>query len=100
VASAFLAQELFVNRGRPVDETFLLGFMLAVQFVAFAGAMVFARVAARIGAKWALVASLVVWSGTIVYCYGGLDTTSQAAGAAAVTAMVGGSQALSRSLFS
>jgi len=46
------------------------------------------------------VASLVVWSGTIVYCYVGLDTTSQAAGAAAVTAMVGGSQALSRSLFS
>ena len=101
VASVFLAQELFVNRGRPVDETFLLGFMLAVQFVAFAGAMAFARIAARIGAKRALVASLVVWSGTIVYCYEGLDTTAQAAGAAAVMAMVlGGSQALSRSLFS
>ena len=101
VASVFLAQELFVSHGRPVDETFLLGIMLAVQFVAFAGAMAFARLAARIGAKHALVVSLVVWCGVIGYCNAGLRTTSQAWGAAAGIALVlGGSQALSRSLFS
>jgi UMF1 family MFS transporter len=101
VASVFLAQELFVSRGRPVDQTFLVGIMLAVQFVAFAGAMAFARLAARIGAKRALVVSPVVWCGVIAYCDAGLRTTSQAWGAAAAIALVlGGSQALSRSLFS
>jgi UMF1 family MFS transporter len=101
VASVFLAQELFVGRGRAVDQTFLLGVMLMVQFVGFAGAMVFGRIAARTGAKRALVLSLVLWSGAIVYCYRVLDTEAQAWGVAAVIAMVlGGSQALSRSLFS
>ncbi|PYQ45164.1 MAG: MFS transporter [Acidobacteria bacterium] len=101
VASVFLAQELFVGRGRPVDQTFLLGVMLMVQFVGFVGAIAFERIAARTGAKRALVLSLILWCGAVVYCWGVLDTTAQAAGAAAVMAMVlGGSQALSRSLFS
>lgn len=101
VASVFLAQELFVSRGRPVDQTFLLGVMLMVQFVGFVGAIAFERIAARTGAKRALVLSLILWCGAVVYCWGVLDTEAQAWGVAAVIAMVlGGSQALSRSLFS
>jgi MFS transporter, UMF1 family len=101
VASVFLAQELFVARGRAVDQRFLLGVMLMVQFVGFAGAVAFGRIAAALGAKRALILSLAVWSAAIVYCYRALQTEGQAWAAAAVMGMVlGGSQALSRSLFS
>jgi UMF1 family MFS transporter len=101
MAAVFLAQELFVARGLEQDKTFLVGLMLMVQFVAFVGALVFARIADAVGAKRALVLSLVVWSGTIVYAYRFLQTPTQALGMAAVIALVlGGSQALSRSLFS
>ncbi|HEX9374547.1 MAG TPA: MFS transporter [Roseiflexaceae bacterium] len=102
LASVFLAQELFVAKGLSNDEAqpFLLGIVLMVQFVAFAGALVFARIAASIGTKNAILISLVLWSGVVIYAYGFLATTTQAWVMSAVIAVVlGGSQALSRSLF-
>jgi UMF1 family MFS transporter len=101
MASLFLAYELFVARGLPEDQSFLIGLILMIQFVAFFGAHAFARVAAITGARPAILISLVIWTATIVYAYGWLQTTAQAWGMGAVIAMVlGGSQALSRSLFS
>ena len=101
VASVFLSQELFVSRGLAVDQTFLLGLMLMVQFVGFLGALAFERVAGRMGAKRALVVALVIWCAVVVYGYGLLQTKAQAWLMAATIALVlGGSQALSRSLFS
>ncbi|HEU5098990.1 MAG TPA: MFS transporter [Roseiflexaceae bacterium] len=103
LASVFLAQELFVAQGKTNDEaqSFLLGIVLMVQFVAFAGALLFARIAAAIGTKHAILISLVLWSGVVIYAYGFLQNTTQAWIMSAVIALVlGGSQALSRSLFS
>lgn len=103
LASVFLAQELFVAQGRSNDEaqSFLLGIVLMVQFVAFAGALLFARIAAAIGTKRAILISLVLWSGVVIYAYGFLHNTAEAWLMSAVIAIVlGGSQALSRSLFS
>jgi UMF1 family MFS transporter len=101
VASVFLAQELFVARGLPADETFLIGIVLMVQFVAFGGALLFERIARVIGTRHAILLSLILWTGVLVYAYGFLETTTQAWGMGAVIATVlGGSQALSRSLFS
>src|SRR5262249_43917756 len=101
IASVFLAQELFVSRGRPTDESFLMGLVLMVQFVAFAGALLFARIAALVNTKNAILLSLVLWAGLVVYAYGFLETVAQAWALGAVLATVlGGSQALSRSLFS
>ena len=75
--------------------------MLMVQFVAFAGSLFFERVANVTGAKNALLLSLAIWSGVVVYAYGAFQTDAQAWGMAAIIAVVlGGSQALSRSLFS
>src|SRR5437773_7331514 len=51
IASVFMAQELFVAKGRPVSESFLMGLILMVQFVAFFGSLVFERIAGAIGAK-------------------------------------------------
>ena len=101
MASVFLAQELFVRRGLPEDKSFLLGLMLMIQFVGFAGSIAFGWIAGAVGAKRALVVSLAVWCAAIVYSYGVLQTRAQAWGVSAVIALVlGGSQALSRSLFS
>jgi MFS transporter, UMF1 family len=101
MSSLFLSQELFVARGLPENQSFLVGLILMIQFVAFFGAELFERIAARIGTKEAIQASLVVWSGAVVYAYGWLQTTTGAWVMGAVIATVlGGSQALSRSLFS
>jgi MFS transporter, UMF1 family len=99
MASVLLGQELFVARGLPVDNSFLLGLILMVQFVAFFGSLVFERLAA-LGTKNAVLLSLLGWSGAVVYAYAGVQTTRQAWVLAAVIAIVlGGSQALSRSLY-
>ena len=101
MASLFLSQELFVARGLPENQSFLVGLILMIQFAAFFGAHLFERVAALIGARRAILLSLVIWAATIVYAYGWLQTTTQAWVMGAVIAVVlGGSQALSRSLFS
>ena len=101
MASVFMAQELFTARGLKTDQSFLLGVFLMVQFVAIFGALIFERLAYAIGTKRAIMVSLVLWCGVVIYGYGFLHTTREAWTMAAVIAIVlGGSQALSRSLFS
>ena len=96
-ASVFIEQELFPE-GNPL---FLLEIYLMVQFVAVAGALLFERLAYLIKTKNAIVLSLLIWAGIVFYAYGFLHTTTEAWILAAVIAIVlGGSQALSRSLFS
>jgi MFS transporter, UMF1 family len=75
--------------------------ILMVQFIAFFGSLGFNVVARALGSKQAIVLSLVIWSGTLIYAYGFLQTEAQFFALAAVIAVVlGGSQALSRSVFS
>lgn len=101
MASVFMAQELFISRGLKTDQSFLLAIFLMVQFVAIFGALLFERLAYAIGTKYAILISLVSWAGVVIYGYGFLHTTRQAWAMGAVIAIVlGGSQALSRSLFS
>jgi UMF1 family MFS transporter len=103
LSAVFLTQELFLARGRTEAEgqSFVIIVFLLVQFVAFFGALGFGRLAGRIGTKRAIIVSLVLWTGVVIYAFGFLQTTNQALAMAAVIALVlGGSQALSRSLFS
>ena len=101
IASVFMAQELFVAKGRPVNEAFLMGLILMVQFVAFFGSLVFARIAAALGSKRAILLSLALWTAIVVYAYAFLETVTEAWFlGAAIAVVLGGSQALSRSLFS
>lgn len=96
-SSAFLEQELFPG-GNP---SFLLQIFLFVQFVAVAGALLFERLAYLINTKNAIIVSLVIWSAIVIYAFRFLDSVPEAWVMAGVIAIVlGGSQALSRSLFS
>jgi len=100
-SSVFLSQELFVARGLETDRTVLFIAFLIAQIVAFIGAIFFERLARYTSTKTAILASLVIWSGVVIYAYGFLSTVSQAYIMSGLIGFVlGGSQALSRSLFS
>ncbi len=75
--------------------------ILMVQFVAFFGALGFNRIAGLWNAKGAVMLSLGIWFAVVLAMHSWVRTTTQFFLMAAVVALVlGGSQALSRSLFS
>ena len=75
--------------------------ILMVQFLAFFGSFLFDWIAKWIGAKPAVIVSLLIWTGVLVAMYVSVRTETQFFIVAAVVALVlGGTQALSRSLFS
>lgn len=95
LASVFGAEEL------KLDQSTLVQVILVVQFSAFFGALLFNWVAKAIGNKRAIMVSLVIWTGVLIYAYGLLQTKLQFFILGAVIAIVlGGSQALSRSVYS
>ncbi|MDP9394521.1 MAG: MFS transporter [Actinomycetota bacterium] len=103
LSAVFLTQELYVANGRAAEEAtgFLLALVLLIQVVAVVGALVFARLAERIGARSAILVSLAGWVGVVAFSYAALDTHAEAWALGVVIALVlGGSQALARSLFS
>ncbi len=76
--------------------------ILMVQFLAFGGALLLGRIAARIGAWKTVLGSLVVWTATLGIAY--FLPVGQAVPfmllGVLIGIVLGGSQALSRSLFS
>lgn len=101
MSAIFLSQELFVSKGLESDRWFLLTAFAIAQIVAFFGALAFERIAHFTSTKIAIIISLIIWSGVVIYGYGFLQTVNQAYLMSGVIGFVlGGSQALSRSLFS
>ena len=96
LASVFGAEELGLPQG------VLIPAILMVQFVAFFGALGFGWMAQRIGAKRAIQISLLIWTAVVIYGYFmPREVPAQFFLLAGVIALVlGGSQALSRSIFS
>lgn len=81
-------------------ETIALAFLI-VQFIAFFGALMFGMVSARTGPKRAVMITLVVWTGVAVMAFNlpeGSDSGFLLL-AAIVGFVLGGVQALSRSLY-
>jgi MFS transporter, UMF1 family len=95
-ASIFAAEQLGLPQGQ------LIMSILLVQFVAFAGALIFGRVAGRIGAKRAVLASLVLWCAVVAagFVLPGHRFVPFLALAVLIGIVLGGSQALARSLYS
>jgi len=74
--------------------------ILMVQFVGCVGAFGFNWIASAVGAKRAVIISLLLWIVTLVYLYAAVHgITGFFVVAGAVGIIMGGSQALSRSLF-
>jgi UMF1 family MFS transporter len=85
-----------------LSQTTLVSAILLVQVVAFFGALALGRIAARIGAKRTVLAALVAWTAVLLIAYFlQAGAAIQFYGLAVVIGFVmGGTQALSRSLFS
>lgn len=95
VSTSFAAEEL------GVEASTLALLVLVIQFVAFLGAIAFNYVANSIGAKRAIMISLVIWSAIVIFAFAFLYEEWQLwILGVAVALVLGGSQALSRSLFS
>ncbi|MBI1940820.1 MAG: MFS transporter [Acidobacteria bacterium] len=73
--------------------------LLIIQAIASFGALVFGRLAGRIGSKQAVMVTLALWSGVVIYAYF-IETPTEFFLLGAVVGLVlGGSQALSRSFY-
>ncbi len=95
VATIFAASEM----GMGMEQ--LVGIILMIQFVAAIGAVLFNRVAARIGAKRTVIITLLGWTGLLLAAIGLIETAVHVWIWAFFEALVlGSSQALSRSIFS
>lgn len=100
-SSIFISQELFRAKNLETDNSVLIIAFLIAQIVGLFGALAFERIAHFTNTKIAIIISLVIWSAVVVYAYGFLQTLTQAYFMSGVIGFVlGGSQALSRSLFS
>ena len=101
-ASVFAAAPL-VRGGLGIEQGMLTQVILMIQFVAFGGALLFGRIAIRIGAKRALIIGLVVWTVVVIYAYLGLRGESRFLQfwilGGFIALVMGGTQAVSRSLF-
>jgi MFS transporter, UMF1 family len=93
MASIYGAEEL------KLSTTSLMLTLLMVQVVATGGALLFGRIAQRIGTKRAIMLSLVLWSGVVIYAYVIHSATEYFILGGIVGIVLGGSQALSRSYY-
>lgn len=101
--SATFAAAPIIRGGVGLDTQTLTMAILMIQFVAFFGALLWGQLAAWMGAKRAIMVSLVIWSGVVIYGYGGLRGDTRILEffllGALIALVLGGSQAISRSLF-
>ncbi len=79
-------------------ETLMLT-LLIIQFISIFGALAFAKLGEKISARKALMIALVLWSGVVIYAYFMTSPTEYYILGLIVGIVLGGSQALSRSLY-
>ena len=82
-----------------LSTTALMVTLLLVQVVAIGGALIFSRLASRIGAKRSVMFALVLWSGVVIYGYFIHTATEYFVLGIIVGLVLGGTQALSRSFY-
>nr|WP_037733173.1 MFS transporter [Streptomyces megasporus] len=101
VQTVITQASVFGSRELGMDQTTLIGAILLVQVLAVVGALLLGRLAVRYGAKRTILGSLVAWTATVGAGYvlpAGAPVWFFVL-AAAIGMVLGGTQALSRSLF-
>ncbi len=102
VASTFAAAPI-LRGGIGMDQSTLTIVILMIQFMAFFGALFWGKLAKWVGAKRSILISLVIWAIVVIYAYVGLKGDSRVVEffilGAFIALVLGGSQAISRSLF-
>jgi UMF1 family MFS transporter len=101
VQTTIAMASIYATETLDLGLTVVIGAVLIVQFVAFFGAMGFGRLASRIGTKRALLLSISIWASVTAAAF---FLPAGAAGpflalAVVIGFVLGGTQALSRSLY-
>jgi UMF1 family MFS transporter len=102
IQTVIYAASIFGQEELRLESSQLILTILVVQFVGFAGALLFGRVAGRVGAHRTVLSSLVLWCAVVAVGYVlPVGRFLPFIGLAVLIGLVlGGSQALSRSMFS
>ncbi len=102
VSSTFAAAPL-LRGGLQLDISTLTAIILLIQFTAFFGALFWGRLATWVGAKRAILISLAIWACVVTYAYFGMKGSTRVIEftvlGVVIAIVLGGSQAISRSLF-
>lgn len=102
MSSTFAAAPL-IRGGLQLDLNTLTEVILIIQFVAFFGALFWGRLSNWIGAKPSIIVSLIIWSCVVIYAFFGMKGETRALEflilGVIIAIVLGGSQAISRSLF-
>jgi UMF1 family MFS transporter len=102
IQTVIYASSIFGQEELGLSSDQLITTILVVQFVAFGGALAFGRAAARFGARRVVLAGLVAWA--VVVAFGFVLPAGRFAFflllGVLIGTVLGGTQALSRSLFS
>lgn len=102
IATVITASGVYATDELDIELLTLTAAILLVQFVAMFGALALGRIAVHLGAKRTILGSLVLWTGVIAYgrVIAAGDVVAFFLLSAAIGFVLGGTQALSRSLFS
>mgnify|MGYP000158753539 CR=1 FL=1 len=102
--SATFAAAPIIRGGLEIETGTLSMIILFIQFAAFFGALLWGRLAGKVGAKTSIIISLVIWSLVVIYAFVGLQGENRITEfwilGFFIALVMGGSQAISRSLFS
>ncbi len=90
---------IFGKTALGLDTGTLIGTLLITQLIALPGALLFARVAQRIQSKGAIMITLLLWIGIVTYAYFLRSALEFWILGGLVGLVLGGSQAISRSLY-
>lgn len=100
IQTVFVQAAPFASRELGLPLAHITASVLMVQFVAVFGALGFNRLAAAVSAKRAVMASLALWTLVVIYAWAAVSTAVEFfLMAACVAVVMGGSQALSRSIY-
>ncbi|MFO7982480.1 MAG: MFS transporter [Desulfuromonadales bacterium] len=99
IQTIIVVSAIFGKTELGLSQTTVLACFLVIQFVAMPGALLFGFLAERWNAKGALTLSLLIFTGITVYAYYMREAWEFWVLAILVAIVLGGSQALSRSLF-
>lgn len=90
---------IFGKTALGLDTGTLIGTLLITQLIALPGALLFAKLAQRIRSKGAIMITLVLWVGIVTYAYFLKSALEFRILGGLVGLVLGGSQAISRSLY-
>lgn len=101
VQAVIVVSSQFGQEAVGLDIGTLTSVILMVQFVAYFGAILFGKLALKINTKRALIISIFIWIIIVFYAYSFLDSALEFWFlGAAIGLVLGGTQALSRSMYS